>query len=396
MDLVRRTAVIALAGTLARCGDSATPAVEQPVLTPAASATAVTDRDLLVYLLNDEGGFTPVAGSPFVSGGRISDVEGLSAIASRNLLFVANDATNSVSALSFDPATGALTPLPGSPYKSEGKAPAETVVNPPGTLSAQYLFVGNSLGTNVSSFRLGSDGVPSPLPGSPVPTGGDAIEGMAISPNGKLIFVNHANTGRPDTLAVLRVADDGSLSPAPGSPFPVVSLPDEVVVHPNGRFVYVTNRGTPTIGGFSAADDGTLTPLPGSPYPAPPGVASSEHCLLNAAGTLLFYTFELPAGIASYRVAADGSLALVSGPVFLETPGSGGPEGMALAPGEHVLYLANHVADRIHAFRIDDAGALTAVFPGGIPIAAEPLDIVIPGWRVGGNPVMVVSTRLPQ
>jgi 6-phosphogluconolactonase (cycloisomerase 2 family) len=392
MSLARRLVPMILASTLGACGSALREPPPPPdttlSLTPAASATAVADRDLFVYLLNDDGGFTPVDGSPFVSGGRVSDVEGLSTIPSRLLLFVANDATDSFSVLGFNLSTGALSPLPGSPYKSEGKAPAETVV------SAPYLFVANSLGTNVSSFRLRSDGVPSPLPGSPVATGGDSIEGMAISPNGKLIFVNHANKGRPDTLAVLRVGDDGSLSPAAGSPFPVVSLPDEVVVHPNNRFVYVTNRATPTIAGFSAADDGTLSPLPGSPYPAPPGVASPEHCLLNAEGTLLFYTFEIPAGIASYRVAADGSLSLVSGPVFLETPGPGGPEGMALSPDERFLYLANHIDDRLHAFRIDDAGALTTVFPGGVPIAAEPLDIVIPGWRVGGLAVMVVSTRL--
>src|SRR5262249_12442619 len=153
-------------------------------LTPAASATAETDRDLFVYLLNDDGGFAPVAGSPFASGGRISDVEGLSTIPSHRLLFVAHDASGRLSVLGFDLATGALAPLPGSPYKPEAKAPAETVVSPLGTLGGQFLFVANALGTSVSSFRVRGDGVPAPLPRSPVPTGGDTIEGMAISPNG--------------------------------------------------------------------------------------------------------------------------------------------------------------------------------------------------------------------
>jgi hypothetical protein len=58
------------------------------------------------------------------------------------------------------------------------------------------------------------------------------------------------------------------------------------------------------------------------------------------------------------------------------------------------VYLADHVADRLHVFAIDAAGAVTDVIPGGARIAAEPFDVVIPGWDFGGRQVMFVATAI--
>src|SRR3954468_2879610 len=87
---------------------------------PPASAPAIPDRNLFAYLLDDAGGLTPLSGSPFPSGGRMDDVESLSALPSRHLLFSANSASNSFSVFRFDTQRGELVPLPGSPYRAEG------------------------------------------------------------------------------------------------------------------------------------------------------------------------------------------------------------------------------------------------------------------------------------
>src|SRR2546430_5513751 len=94
----------------------------------APSAPAIPDRNLFAYLLDDVGGLTPLPGSPFPSGGKLDDVESFSALPSRNLLFVANSASNSFSVLRFDTRSGVLGPLPGSPYLAEGQGPSETAV----------------------------------------------------------------------------------------------------------------------------------------------------------------------------------------------------------------------------------------------------------------------------
>ena len=154
---------------------------------------------------------------------------------------------------------------------------------------------------------------------------------------------------------------DGSLAAVPGSPFPGVFFPDEVIVHPNGRFVFVTNRSQPSLSVFALGADGSLAPVPGSPFPAPAGFTTYEHCILNSRGTLLFATFEAPPAILAYRVGEDGSLSPVPGtPVLLGTPGPGGPEGMALDPAGRIIYVADHIAVTHDALR-EARGSLRVV-----------------------------------
>ena len=205
------------------------------------SVPATPDRNVFVYFLDDQGGMTPAFGSPFASGGRIDDVESLSALVSGDLIFMGNSLSNSFSVLQLDVERGEVLAIPGSPFRAEGMHPAETVVSPEGTLDGQFLFVGNARSNTVSTFKLRDDGVPSPSPSSPTPTGGELIEGMAIHPTGQFLFINN---GDSDDVSVLQVASDGALTPIAGSPFAGVFKPDEVVVHPNGNFIFVTNRDT--------------------------------------------------------------------------------------------------------------------------------------------------------
>ncbi|MFL5425085.1 MAG: lactonase family protein [Myxococcales bacterium] len=378
----RLLAIVALALAAGGCSK----AREIPGV-PAPSAAATADRNLFGYVLDGAGGFAPLPGSPFASGGKIDDVESLSALTSRNLLFVGNDVTSTFSVLRFDAAQGALVPLAGSPYQSEGTVTAETGA------TGDFLFVGNATSNTVSSYRLRDDGVPLVIEGSPVPTGGDLIEGMTVDPLGRFVFVASANS---NTLSVLRIAADGTLTHAPGSPNPGVFLPDEVALDPAGRLVYVTNRSQATISAFTLASDGRITPVPGSPFPAPAGFGSHEHCLVDRTGTLLIATYEAPPAISSYRIAQNGTLTQVPGtPVLLNNgAASGGPEGMAFDPTGRFLYVADHIANRLHVFAVDPAGGLSAVVPGGTPLPAEPLDVIIPGWQFNGRTVMFVATVL--
>jgi 6-phosphogluconolactonase len=379
---MRRPLIVAgLALALCRCHGAGRAPGE-----PAPPAPAIPDRNLFAYLLDDAGGLTPLPGSPFPSGGQIDDVESLSALPSRHLLFVGNSVSNSFSVLRFDTGRGELVPLPGSPYRAEGLTTAETAV------SGDFLLVGNATSNTVSSFRLRDDGVPLRVEGSPAAAGGDLMEGMTADPFGRFVLVVSANS---NTISVLRIAADGTLTAVPGSPFAGVSLPDEVVVDPAGRLVFVTSRGNGTLSVFKLDAEGRLTNAPGSPLPVPAGFASLEHCLVDPSGRLLVVTFESPPAIVSYRIGPDGALTLVPGtPLLLGTPGPGGPEGMAFDPAGRFLYLADHITDRLHVFAIDSAGGLSSVIPGGARIAAEPFDVIIPGWELGGRQVMFVATAL--
>jgi 6-phosphogluconolactonase (cycloisomerase 2 family) len=73
---------------------------------------------------------------------------------------------SAVSGYSIDPLTGALTPLPGSPFGA-GNGPFSVAIDP----SAQFAYVTNLVDNTVSAYIIDCDGYLSPVSGSPFPTG---------------------------------------------------------------------------------------------------------------------------------------------------------------------------------------------------------------------------------
>ncbi len=60
----------------------------------------------------------------------------------------------------------------------------------------------------------------------------------------------------------------GAITEVPGSPFNAGLIPNQLVVDPTGRFVYVTNEQSGDITALSVdPSTGALTDLPGSPFP---------------------------------------------------------------------------------------------------------------------------------
>ncbi|MFO0866447.1 MAG: beta-propeller fold lactonase family protein [Gemmataceae bacterium] len=78
----------------------------------------------------------------------------------------------------------------------------------------------------------------------------------------------------------------------------------EVKVHPNGKFVWVSNRGHNSLAGFGIeAKTGALTSL--GQTPTEPTPRSFE---IDPSGKYLFAAGEGSGKIATYRIEADGKL----------------------------------------------------------------------------------------
>ena len=87
-----------------------------------------TSDDVSAYTINaTTGALTPVPGSPFAAG-----LEPVSVAVSQNgqFAYVANDGSNDVSAYTINATTGALTPVPGSPFAA-GSAPLSVTTTAP-------------------------------------------------------------------------------------------------------------------------------------------------------------------------------------------------------------------------------------------------------------------------
>jgi 6-phosphogluconolactonase len=73
---------------------------------------------------NKTGALTPVPGSPFATG---SEPNAIAVDPTAQFVYVANTTVNTVSAYSIDSKTGALTPVPGSPFAT-GTLPASLAI----------------------------------------------------------------------------------------------------------------------------------------------------------------------------------------------------------------------------------------------------------------------------
>jgi len=79
--------------------------------------------------------------------------------------YVANAGSNDVSGYMIDSTTGALTPIPGSPFPA-GFFPCSLAVDPAG----RFAYVANASSANVSGYRINpTSGGLTPIPGSPFP-----------------------------------------------------------------------------------------------------------------------------------------------------------------------------------------------------------------------------------
>lgn len=163
---------------------------------------------------------TPVPGSPFPAGGNPLSLQFGGGF---NLLYSANpDATNSsVSGFSFDPATGKLSLLSGSPFPlpvSHYMAIEQTGIQTGGTSSPihGYLYVTTDASIVGYAFDW-TTGALTALPGFPVPAGANAYS-ITIDPTNQFLYV--ANDGAANISGFKLDALTGALTPMVGSPFP--------------------------------------------------------------------------------------------------------------------------------------------------------------------------------
>ena len=136
---------------------------------------------------------------------------------------------------------------------------AQIVFTPDG----RFAYIATTFDSVVDGFRVGGDGGLTPLPGSPYASALFA-EGAVITPDGRHLFVAGSGQGAtPGALAAYTINDDGTLTPAPGSPFPAGMFPVGVDTTPDGRHLLVSSQDEALrsqLFTFAIAADSTLAP----------------------------------------------------------------------------------------------------------------------------------------
>jgi 6-phosphogluconolactonase len=277
------------------------------------------------------GGLTAITGSPFSLGGTPPGAGGVSPFGSGgSYLYVTDLNAGTVAAFNDDSPTGALSTVPGSPFAT-GDTPVEAVV---AGSQNQFLYVSNlndSAG-GISAFTVDfNTGAVTPMPGSPYATSTTGTfpgpSALAISGNGKFLYVGLVGTTNANNkIAAFAIdANTGALTPISGSPFATGNAPQYMSLVPvtlvgNTEFLYTANVQDKTISAFIVdGSSGALTQLSGSPYhgatslgglAVTPTASSTGNYLLYAADP------QAKAVIAFTIDGTTGALSPVSGSPF--------------------------------------------------------------------------------
>ena len=324
------------------------------------AANAAT-ADVSGYIINPAtGALTAIPGSPFPAVGTGSPTcvtaDPTGRFAYVTTLGLAVTIPGDVSGHTINASTGALAAIPGS--LSPAVFPNSVAVDPAG----RFAYVTSNNGVLAYTIDATSGALTTIL-GSPFHAG-VGPSSVAVDPKGKFAYV--ANGAGNNVSGHTIDATTGALTTIPGSPFPAGVLPSSVVVDPTGRFAYVANQLSDDVSGYTInASTGALTAIPGSPFPA---MATAISVAVDPTGKFAYVANLGANSVSGYAIeASTGALTAIPGSPF---PAGAGPAAVAVDPTGKYAYVANFVSSNVSGYTINaPTGALTAVpgspFPTG-------------------------------
>jgi 6-phosphogluconolactonase (cycloisomerase 2 family) len=329
------------------------------------------------FSVGANGALSMVPGSPFATGGNgmgggFFAANRITTGIVKDFLYVANGGSNNVSGFSINPATGVLTPVAGSPFATGGSADGFGI-SLATTPDDNFLIAANAESVNLTVYSIAANGALSPVPGSPFPAGPGGIpDGIKVTPDGKFLAVARFLV---NSVSMFSISGLGGLTAVPGSPFLAggTGLAGGIDCNcsSNQLFIGEGNVGSTIVSVQNIAPNGALSPVSGSPFIGP-GLNSSV-VVLNPDDSKLFVSNQGSATVTAFSVAATGALTLVLGSPFLAAPGSI-PSGMATNQAGTFLYTASFF-NEIIGFSIAPSGALT-------PVPGSPFSNGSPGFEL--------------
>ncbi|MCR9140917.1 MAG: lactonase family protein [bacterium] len=182
----------------------------------------------------------------------------------------------------------------------------------------------------------------------------------------KYVYIPFRNE---DTLRILEFnADTGALVETAGAGSPVATgiEPIGVCLHPTQQYLYITQRGSNSVAGYSIdASTGALTALAGSPYAAG---TQPWDCEVHPNGNFLYAAnFGGGANLSLYTIdPATGVLTAGAA----QTSGGNSAQSIAFSSDGSLLFASHTISTDVGVNTVNPTtGALTAV--GGSPFASS-------------------------
>lgn len=169
-------------------------------------------------------------------------------------LYSADAESHTVSPFSIA-ADGALSPIAcGSECEVTNSDPEDVAVSP----SGQFLYVEERDDSHIAVFAIAANGSLTKVACTSGCATQSAPFGLAVSPNGRFLY-----TAITDEIAAFAIAAGSTLTPISCSSCTTAANPRALAVSPNGRFLYTTNNNMPksSIPAFEIQSNGALTPI---------------------------------------------------------------------------------------------------------------------------------------
>ncbi len=359
-----RASGAALAAAMLAVPFTATAQAAGPVLPPSGGVLYVTNAgssDVSALAIGPRATLTPL-GKPLPTGG--TTPRGIALTPDGNTAYVVNSDSDQLSVFRIG-ARGALQPNPQ--IFQTGDEPWGATVSPNG----RTLYVTNTADATISAYRIGPDGTPAKL--GDFTTTSDHPKQTVLSPDGRFLYLAYADadeTADSPTRVVTRFAvrPDGTLGP--GQDVAKVGPADfGIAISPDGGLLYVDSVVARNVSGFRRNADGSLTPVPGSPFSVPDPDAvkitpDGRHLYVAASDDIS----SPPGGVAGFTIRADGSLTpTIDSP--LHTHDTAEVAALAITPDGRDVFAAIRDTGQVVAAEIGPAGTLKAApgspFPTG-------------------------------
>jgi 6-phosphogluconolactonase (cycloisomerase 2 family) len=271
-------------------------------------------NQISVLRIQHDGALRPVSHGVVSSGGTTP----VSVAEHRGLVYVANAGAGGSNYTGFTLSGGGkLRPLSDSTVALPDDAqPGDVLFNSTGTN-----LIGTRVGSSlIDSFSVGGDGRLTAAAGSPFAAQGPGPFGSEFRPtDSSQLFVSNAHGGTGNgTVSAFSVAADGALSSIGASPFAdLQTAPCWVEITHNGEFLFTVNTASGSISRYSIAPDGTLTLLGSTPVGNQSGVGAVD-ARLSTDGHTLYVDESSVAAVGEFDVnggqlAELGSASLPAG-----------------------------------------------------------------------------------
>jgi len=292
------------------------------------------------------GALTPVPGSPFAMAG---EPFGIAATPNKQFLYVTAFLNNQVSEFAISPTSGVLTPLTCPTIPATDTQPLKIAINPAGTL----LYTANQVGS-VTGFSINATTGCLTLISTTLTDA--TARGITIDQSGQFVYVvtggggiDAFSIGATGTLTRLAI---GGFDSGTGTMLAVKAVPTlEVVVATDGGST--NNLRTFTVNTSTGALTPVIATAPGSSPPNPSAIAFNTP--LNATTPLVYIANTASNNLTVNTVNSAGA----TGTASLTVPDSTGPVDLAVDPSGKFLYVANNGSNNVSVFNANITAANT-------------------------------------